>query len=75
MRKLNPLSVYFYDNFRRIVLKVTVLQVVIWVDPLDGTYELVAAGGNMCKFYFHCHFHKIFPVLINNSSFPFICIM
>lgn len=36
------------------VVNVIVLQVVIWVDPLDGTYELVAAEGNICKFYFHC---------------------
>lgn len=53
----------------RFAVNKTVLQVVIWVDPLDGTYELVAAEGNICKFYFHC---QTFSLLISHSSVSLI---
>uniref|UniRef100_A0A8R1TJF8 3'(2'),5'-bisphosphate nucleotidase 1 n=1 Tax=Onchocerca volvulus TaxID=6282 RepID=A0A8R1TJF8_ONCVO len=43
-------SVLIYDNECSDEMRqITSDDVVIWVDPLDGTYELVAAEGNMSR--------------------------
>ncbi|VBB31869.1 unnamed protein product [Acanthocheilonema viteae] len=43
-------SVLMYDNeCSDEVRQITSDDVVIWVDPLDGTYELVAAEGNISR--------------------------